>query len=299
VPRRVTPSQLRNMIRQAEQKQKQAINKYNSAVRDWNRKTKNAIRDWNNAVDQYNRDVRAHNSRVRSNRQRLRSELQKLTNQGSHSRYGPYKTSVQTLQQAFVRVEEKVESGAWGVPGDMLLDLTERETANSVEVLNALLADPAEAVDDSPDLRSTSLTHELADISPDLDQRWRGALFALNPANPDAARHFCSSSREILGQVLAIEAPDEEVLEVLPNSPMTDRGTPTRRAKIQFFLIRKELPDADLEAFVEHDLENVVTLFDLLNEGTHGSAGTFNLNRLAVIKRRVEDAIQFLYQVIR
>ncbi len=154
VPRRVTPSQLKSMIRQAEQKQKQAINKYNSAVRSWNR-------DVERAINNYNREVRAHNSRVRADRQRLRSELAKLASQGSRSRtqYVSYSASVQTLHQAFVRVEERVESGAWGPPGEALLDITESETANSVEVLNALLADPAETTADLSDLRETSLIH--------------------------------------------------------------------------------------------------------------------------------------------
>jgi hypothetical protein len=55
-----------------------------------------------------------------------------------------------------------------GGPGEMLLDLTEGETGNSIEVLNALLADPAETVAALPDLRETSLTHEQTNISPEL-----------------------------------------------------------------------------------------------------------------------------------
>lgn len=51
MPRRVSPSQLRSMIRQAEQKQRQAISKYNSDVRAWNRKLNEAVRDWNHAID--------------------------------------------------------------------------------------------------------------------------------------------------------------------------------------------------------------------------------------------------------
>lgn len=297
--RRVTPSQLRSMLRQAEQKQRQAINEYNSAVRRWNREADKYNRDVKRAINDYNREARAHNSRVRANRQRLRNELRKLASRGSKPQYASYGTSVRTLHQAFVRVEAKVESGVWAGPGDMLLDLSEREAANSVEVLNALLADPAEPLAVAPDLRETSLTRELSDISPELDQRWRGALFALDPRNPDAARHFCASSREILGRILEIEAPDAEVLRSLPTCPTTGEGKPTRRAKIQFFLQRKQMPDEDLEDFVESDLDNVVQLFDVFNEGTHGTAGTFDLPQLSVIKRRVEDAIRFLHRIIR
>jgi hypothetical protein len=82
--------------------------------------------------------------------------LTRLANQRSRPQYVSYSTSVQTLHQAFVRVEAKAESGAWGGSGKMLLDLTEGETANSIEVLNTLLADPAETVAALPDLRETS-----------------------------------------------------------------------------------------------------------------------------------------------
>lgn len=299
MPRKVTPSQFRNMVRQAQQKQRQAVSKYNSEVRKVNRAIDKYNRDAKQAVNTYNREARAHNSRVRRNRQRLKSELAKLSNQSSRPQYVTYGTSVRSLHDAFVRVETKIEDGHWGDSGDALLDLSEGEAANSVEVLNALLAEPTEAVSDLPELRQTSVTVELADISSDLDRRWRGALFALDPSNPDAARHFCASSREIFTNLFEAEAPDDAVVRALPACPRTDQGTPTRRAKVQFFLHRKGLLDDDLEEFVERDLENVVELFAIFNEGTHGSAGKFDFSQLAAIKQRVEDAIMFLYRLIR
>jgi hypothetical protein len=291
MPRRVTPSQFRSLLRQAEQKRKHAINNYNAAARKYNQEVRRA-------VDNYNREVRAHNARVWTHRQRLRTEFARLQSGTTTVRYVSYRTSVQVLHEAFLRVEAKVETGAWGEAGTLLLDLTEGETANSVEVLNALVA-PSDVAAEPAGLKDSSITNELADISPDLDQRWRGALFALDPRNPDAARHFCASSREILTMVLHLEAPDDQVMAALPEAPTTDDGRPTRRGRVQFFLHRKGLLDPDLEDFVESDLENVVSLFDVFNEGTHGAAGAFGLHQLAAIKRRVEDAIRFLHGIIR
>lgn len=288
----MTPSQWRSKVRQAEQKQRQAINKYNSAVRKYNQGVKRA-------VNEYNREVHAHNAQIRANQQRLRSELAKLPSARTTRRYVSYRTSVRTLREAFVRVEARVETGAWGDEGDLLLDLTEGETANSVEVLNALITDPPESVADHPGLRETSLSNELTEISAELDQRWRGALFALDSRNPDAARHFCASSREILTKVLHLEAPDHLVLSSLRSPPTTPDGKPTRRARTQYFLHRKGLLDPDLEDFVESDLENIVSLFEVFNEGTHGEAGTFSLHQLAAIKRRVEESIRFLHRIVR
>ena len=212
--------------------------------------------------------------------------------------HSTYRVSVETLQTSFVRLEAAPARTSWGPGGEELFDLAEGETANSVQSLNVLLGSPIETGEQT-ELLQTSLTHELVEISPDLDQRWRGAMFALHPANPDAARHFCTSSREILISVLDAEAPDAVVLTQIPDCPTTDEGRPTRRAKIQFCLERKALAAPELVDFAEDDLDNVSTLFGIFNEGTHGSAGTFDLDQLTSLKIRVEDAVRFLYRLVR
>ena len=291
--RRVTPAQLESMIRQAQQKQRQAINKFNGEVNRVNAQNKRAI-------DNYNREVRAHNANVRSNRQRLRSEIARLNSRPANTtRYVTYGTSVQTLQRSFARVETAVESGGWSDDRNFL-DLTEGEAANSVAVLNTLLADPAEATQtDDAILRQTTLTNELSDIDPDLDARWTGALFSLSPMNPDAARHFCTSAREILATILDNEAPDALVKVANPNYLKTPNGTVSRRAKILYCLARIGNDNDALAEFVDEDVNSVVTLFDDFNHGTHGNAGKFDLVQLTAIKTRVEGAIQFIHRVVR
>jgi hypothetical protein len=49
---------------------------------------------------------------------------------------------------------------------------------------------------------------------------------------------------------------------------------------------------------VDDDIDNVITLFDDFNSGTHGGAGCFDLAQLTAIKTRVEDAIQFLHRIV-
>jgi hypothetical protein len=53
-----------------------------------------------------------------------------------------------------------------------------------------------------------------------------------------------------------------------------------------------------LEDFVEQDMENIVQLFRVFNEGTHGSAGTFTFDQLHPTRKRVEDGIMFLTEII-
>ena len=279
--RRISTSQLRSKLRQAQQKQRQAINKINQSVR------------------QYNQAVRTHNARVRANRQRLRNELAKLNRQPKTSvHYVVYRTSVVTLHEAYTRLEHRAETQQLDPMYNRVLDLSERETANSLEVMNRLLGTEAVQEEGDGSIEDAALIEELRGISEDLDDRWRGAVFALNPRNPDAARHFCTSAREIITQILEIKAPDVEVFRLLPNCDRTERGNPTRRAKIKYFLHRKGMTEDTLEEFVEEDIENIVRLFNVFNSGTHGTAGTFNFQQLAAIRKRVQEGILFLTEVI-
>lgn len=291
--RKITPAQARSRIRQAQQKQRQAVNKYNNAARKHNSEVKRA-------VSKYNRDVAAHNSRVRANRQRLKREMARLNSSRTTTRYVVSQRSVLTLQQSFSRIEASADAGTWQGGVD-LFDLSEGETANSAAVLNALLTEPGSESATDPDLslQSTSITHELVEISPDLDARWHGALFSLSPSNPDAARHFCTSAREILATILESEAPDDQVLSANPHADTTEKGRVTRRARIRHCLDKRGTYDPDLEAFVDDDIEDVIALFRDFNDGTHGTAGRFDLPQLVAIKKRVEGAIHFLHRIVR
>lgn len=289
--RKVTPSQLKNMIRQAQNKQKQAINKYNQEVRRHNQKVKQA-------ADKYNQEARNYNARVRTYRQKVKNELSKLSRQPASSSYVVFRTSVTTLHESYSRLEHRAETQQLGPCYDHVLDLSEREASNNLEVMNALLGNEPDSQQPNEEQMQSSLSNELRNISVDLDDRWQGAVFSLNPRNPDAARHFCTSAREVITQILELKAPDTEVFSLMPNCDRTDHGKPTRRSKIKFFLHRKGIEIDVLEEFVEKDMDNIVELFRVFNDATHGSAGKFSLYQLSTIKRRVEDGITFLTQLI-
>lgn len=289
--RRATPSQLKGMIRKAERETNQAIDKYNRGVRKHNTGVKRA-------VNNYNREARAYNSRVRSDRRRLDAEIAQLKRQQSSVRYVVTQTSTWQLRQAFTEVDEAAAAGDWIQQSALLADLAEAEAANSARAVNTLLGE-AEMADGSREITESSLADELSSISTDLDQRWQGALFALNPRNPDAARHFCASSREVLVQMLDTNAPGNDVLAVTPECPKTKEGKPTRRAKIMYLLDRSGASEESLGTFIERDINDVMELLNVVNSGTHGAAGKFDFNQLAALKERVEGAIHFLSAVIR
>lgn len=71
----------------------------------------------------------------------------------------------------------------------------------------------------------------------------------------------------------------------------------SRRARVQHCLKRRGEYDETLEAFIEADLDNVISLFDEFNSGTHGAPSQFDLSTLSTIKQRVEGAIQFVARI--
>lgn len=287
--RRVSISQYNSMIRQAQARQREAIRKYNNAANQYNRELKRA-------VDNYNREARAHNARVRANRQRLATAISRLENEARKPTRVNYTVRSATVYSSYERLERRSEQGFYGDQFNDVLDLAEREAANSVELETALNTEPTDLDDEPTLIADPTLLNHLGGLQPDLADRWRGALYALSPKNPDAARHFCTSTREIFSRIFDLSAPDHDARSAFPNDALTDQGSVTRRTKIKFMLLRGGLADDALESFVQDDVDNILTLFQVFNDGTHGSAGKYGSKQLRLIKQRVENGLQFLMQ---
>ncbi len=285
--RRISVSQYNSMVRQAQAKQRDAIRKYNQAVDNYNRELKRG-------VDNYNREVRAHNSRVRAHRSKLENAIRRLEAESRKPVRITQTVRSRTVYEAYGRVNERYEAGHYSERFNEALDFAEREVANSVELEASLARAPDESEQESALESDPELLDGLQRVGDDLAQRWQGALFALSPRNPDAARHFCTSAREIFVQMLDYGAPDKAVRELGPSCETTSEGSPTRRSKIRFMLAQKSLSDPSFEDFVDTDIENILSLFRVFNDGTHGSAGKFGFSQLRAIKVRVEDGIKFL-----
>lgn len=251
------------------------------------------------AVSQYNSAVRQYNSRLRANRQRAILELNKLQGR-TIVRYQALHESTVSLNRSYESLENK-ECEFENIPfGNQFLDLSENENANSLAALNALeTAEPESSSANDEDLVSTSITSELCSISTDLDSRWKGALFSLSPRNPDASRHFCTSAREIFVQILDHFAPNDSVLLRFPECDKTENGNPTRRWKINYILQNSGIASVSAIDFVDEDIANVLKLFRVFNDGTHGSAGRFKFAQLRTMKERVESGIIYLTTICR
>lgn len=298
MPARKSPAQIRSQLRQAQQKSRQAQQKARQAQQKLQRAANNLdqarrqyVRDVNRAIDRHNAGVRRRNAQ----RQRLQRELETAARRPPTTVRVQYRTSVDRFTTSFQTLERQAIAGGWA--DSEVFDLTSGEAANSVAALNALL-DPAgttEATDDEvEDLQRTDVDRQLAELDEEFAARWQGALFSLNPKNPDAARHFCSSAREMLANILSTVAPADDVTSDDPDCARTDDGKVTRRARIRYCLRASGLEADALTPFVDEDIDNVLELFGEFNDGTHGAAGRFTLDQLRTLKRRVEDAVTFV-----
>ncbi len=283
-------SQFKSKMRQLENKQRQAINNYNRAVRKYNH-------DINQAINRYNNVVRQHNARVRQNRARIENALHRLNNNPMFKTATTYTSSIRSVNSAYNSIAAFYD--AMPMSNDFAKQFysdVEQESTNCLETANIILADDPMPQSDYS-LQDTKIMHQLNTISEDLDNRWKGALFSLNPLNPDATRHFCTSAREIFTEIFNLRAPDKVVAENNPSCEKNQQGTPTRRAKIHYFLNNKGITNRDAVEFVEADIQNILELFHVLSDGTHGAAGRYSIGQLQAIKARVEDGLLFLCNI--
>ena len=280
----ISTSQLKSKIRQAERKTKQAINQYNTEVRKFNR-------ELNQAISHYNSAVRRHNLQVQHNRQVINREILKL--KATSTTRVQYSSSVIAMHNSYGRVVDYYDEGVEITPEqEHILDLVEQEQANSLIATNRLFEDQADQQSED-EISDIAISDKLSLVSEDLMNRWKGAVYALNPQNPDAARHFCTSAREIFTEFIELKAPDSAVFQYNPSASKTDRGNATRKEKIKYMMHGKRL-DNSVTDFADADITNILELFHVLNDGTHGAAGRYQFSALVQVKRRVEQGINFL-----
>lgn len=299
--KKITPAQYKAMIdkynrdvKRHNQKVNQEINKYNQEVKKYNTERKRQI-------DVYNREVRKVNVQREKNRQQLNQAIQKFNNSLSSAATTStvyYRESVSRLENDYNYLESRTDdySKYSEHQEDLIKNYPTQEANNSVQLFNSLNGiDDGEYIDPN-ELQKTYIEEKLNGLSRDMSNRWRGALYSLNPNNPDAGRHFCTSVREVYTQILEIKAPDEKVLSAFPDCEL-HLGKPNRRFKIKYILTQKSLHSESFENFVDSDIDELMSIFRTLNDGTHGSAGRFSIHQLSKLKKRVEDSIQFIVEL--
>lgn len=274
-------SRINSQIKRAESQYRQTVN----------RELRKYTTDVNRAISKYNSAVRQYNSSVRHNQQIASRELSKL--QAQVTTRNSYTMSLNTMQHHYSQVGARYYEGVEvTTEQERILDLIEQERANSIITANVIENNvlPEENTED------IEISNKLALISEDLLHRWQGAVFALNPQNPDAARHFCTSTRELFTDFIELKAPDKDVFAFNPNAEKTERGNATRKEKIKY-MMRNFCFDNCVVDFADSNVENILQLFHVLSNATHGEAGKYEMVKLRQVKKRVEQGINFLCEI--
>ena len=272
-------SHFKSQIRQAQRKaERQLKNEVNQASRKIER--------------DINREIHNYNSKMQHNRQIVLRELKKLQTHSTMTIRSSYTISLDAMQKHYVTIGNVYQNESLTPQQEYILNLIEQEQANGLITANIVENNdfPAENTDD------IEIGAKLQHVSDDLNNRWKGAVFAINPQNPDAARHFCTSAREIFTEFIELKAPDEAVFQYNPNCQKTNQGNATRREKIKY-MMRNSNMDESVISFAEADITNILELFHVLSDGTHGPAGRYSYQNLLQVKKRVEQGIYFLCEI--
>lgn len=270
--------------------------KMRNVQNQYNREMRKVERKLNQEINNYNRAVRKYNTELRHNQSKIKSELAKLQRNSTVRVKSNYEISVISVNQSYNQLNQKYDFNGEGQYTDLLQGI-EEENANNLEVANVVLNNE-ETDNEEYSLEDTLISNKLLNISEDLNNRWMGAIYALNPKNPDATRHFCTSTREIFIQIIDTKAQEEDVIKIFPNCEKTDNGSVTRRSKIKYLLYQKGVNDVDMEEFIHSDIENILSLLYELNGGTHGKSGKYTINQLKSIKKRAERGLNFLCEYV-
>ena len=99
-----------------------------------------------------------------------------------------YKISVINVNQNYDRLRQKYDFEDNSNRYRNFLEKIEEENANNLEVANVILNND-ETNNEGYSLEENIVSNKLLNISKDLDNRWKGAIFSLNPKNPDVTRH--------------------------------------------------------------------------------------------------------------
>jgi len=293
----VTPAQYKNLINNYNQQ----VRKYNTEVKgnidNYNREVKKAEQEINRGIQKYNTEVRRYNA-SQASRRTITASLGYFNSSRSFisiNTSAEMRTTTSALATHYTDLDRFSQMN--GLTDPLFTDLPAQETDNGLQLYNSLAGVNSGDYLNPGSLRLSLIEQILQPLSSELAQRWRGALFSLNPSNPDAARHFCTSVREVFIQIINLNAPDDRVKVMNPNCELHN-GRPVRKERINYLLRRRDMLNGSLSNFIDADVANVLTLFDDLNTGTHGLSGRYDIQQLLKIKKRAEDSITFLLALI-
>ena len=195
------------------------ISQFRSQMNKIQREVKKVERQFKQEINNYNRAVRNYNSNVRSNQNKIQREFNRM--EYTYIINTNYYVLTKLVHDVYTEINNSYDDG---YIDEEIFNAIENEDANNLELSNVVLNNN-EVENLDIELDESKISKKLVKISTDLDNRWKGALFSLNPNNPEATRHFCTSTREILKVLIDDNIKDKDVIDNNLQCKKTNYGT--------------------------------------------------------------------------
>ncbi|OKH42917.1 hypothetical protein NIES2101_31895 [Calothrix sp. HK-06] len=193
-------------------------------------------------------------------------------------------------------------------------ELPALEVLNSVEVLESVSAAESDAEVSQKELEleqtKESLKIEILGQQEEFEQllitagwqdlvrMWQGANAVLNSTNnPDYVRHFGTSLRELLTQVIQRLSPDKEIKKWTEDKNHFHNGSPTRKARLLY--ISRSINHNNFSDFLEEDVDSTLELISSFNRATHAPTPPFSHTQLLTMQARLRAIVNFLIEIWR
>ena len=135
----------------------------------------------------------------------------------------------------------------------------------------------------------------LIKLDPELLNLWIGAKECTSSDNPDNARHFNISLRELFTHVLHKLAPDEEIKSWSVNPEDFSRERPTRDARLRY--IYRGIDDKSFSPLIKKFISFTLELMVFLNQGTHKQKINMGDEQFKLILMQIEFSISQLIEI--
>jgi len=135
----------------------------------------------------------------------------------------------------------------------------------------------------------------LASVDPAFVQLWEGARGALESDNPERIRHFSTSFRDLFTHLLHRLAPTHAIRAWSTNKDDFHKNKPTRRARLRY--ICRNVDGEHFRKFVALDIDAVLQLLQLFQQGTHELQSSLTTSQLAVMRLRMEATFIFVIDI--
>lgn len=124
---------------------------------------------------------------------------------------------------------------------------------------------------------------------------WKGAVETLNSKNPDKARQFITSIRELFTHLFQKLASDKDIKEWTEDPTLFYQGRPKRMTRLLYIL--RNINDKLFADFIKKDIETTISLIDLFQKGTHSISCGFSEYQLIAIKSKSESTLKYLLEI--